>query len=142
MLWNPTFALYYSIRHDSVHGTWVDGMKRLECPCYLGPDHLPSFSVIVVLTRHKHFAALKMFSNRIMVIGAGLLGYAASLGIPRMESNFFGAEHIQPRFSSFQPNQIDLWRRDGTCGPDRHPCKCSCTADETPSTRTGLLTNT
>lgn len=82
-----------------------------------------------------------MFSNRIVAMGAGLLGYTASMGVPRMEVDFFGAEHIQPPFSPFQSHQDDVMRRDVSCGFGRHPCKCSCTADETPSTRTGLLTN-
>lgn len=118
-------------------------MKRLECPWSLGRDHSPSFPVIAVpsLIIHKHSAALKMLSNRVMVIGTGLLAYTAGLGVPRIEVDFFGAEHIQPHFSPFQPHQYDLMRRDGSCGDGRHPCKCSCIAYETPSTRTCLFTN-
>lgn len=121
-------------------------MKRLDGPSPLGRDHLPSFSVLVVLSlirhiRHKHSAALKMFSNRVIVVGAGVFGYTAGLGVPRMEVDFFGAEHIQPRFFPFQPQQDDLMRRDGRCGSDWHPCKCSSRVNETPSTRTGLLPN-
>ena len=82
-----------------------------------------------------------MFSNRVVVIGAGLLGSTAGLGVPRMEVDFFGAEHIQPLFSPFEPHQEDLMRRDGSCRSGRHPCTCFCIADEIPSTRTGLLTN-
>lgn len=118
-------------------------MKRLGCSWSLGRDHSPGFSVIVVPSsiRYKHPAALKMFYNRVMVISTGLLAYTASLGVPRMEVDFFGAENIQPRFSPFQLLQYDLMRRDGSCGSGSHPCKCSCMVDETPSTYTGLLTN-
>lgn len=115
----------------------------MKWPWSLGRDPSPVFSVIVMssLIRHKRSAVLKMLSNRITVIGTGLLGYTAGLGVPRMEVDFFGAEPIQPRFSPFQPYQYDLMRRDGSCDSGRHPCKCSYMADETPSTRTCLFTN-
>lgn len=102
-------------------------------PLVPGSRSFPSLSVIVVssLIRHNHSAALKMFSNSVMVISAGFLGYTAGLGVPRMEVDFFGAEHIQPRFSPFQPYQDGLMRRDGSCESGLHPCKCYCTGDET-----------
>ncbi|KAJ0122938.1 hypothetical protein J7T55_011399 [Diaporthe amygdali] len=64
-----------------------------------------------------------MYRNYVMATGALLLlRSAAGPGVRRMDDGFFGAEHVQPLFSPFQPHLHDLMRREGGCQAGFHPC--------------------